>query len=89
MLYSRFLLVISFIYGVSPVALVVKNLLADETDIRDLSSIPGLGGSHGEGHANPFQHSWLENPMDRGSWWATVHRVAESQTRLKGLSRHA
>ena len=50
---------------------------------RDLSSVPGLGGSRGEGHGNPFQHSWLENPMDRGSWWATVHRVAESWTRLK------
>ena len=48
----------------------------------DLHSIPGLGRSSGEGNGNPFQHSCLENPMDRGSWWATVHGVAKSQTWL-------
>ena len=48
----------------------------------DLGSIPGLGRSPGEGHGNPLQYSCLENPMDRGAWWATVHRVAKSQTRL-------
>ena len=37
----------------------------------DLGSIPGLGGSLGEGNGNPFQYSWLENPMDRGAWQAT------------------
>ena len=45
-----------------------------------LGSIPGLGRSPGEGNGNPLQYSFLENPMDRGAWWATVHRVAESQT---------
>ena len=40
--------------------------------------IPGSGRSPGEGHVNPFQYSSLENPMDRGTWWAEVHGVAES-----------
>ena len=44
----------------------------------DLSSIPGLGRSPGEAHGNLLQYSCLENPMDRGAWWATVHSVAES-----------
>ena len=43
----------------------------------------------GGGHGNPFQYSCLETPMDRGAWWATVHGVAQSWTRLKGLSPHA
>ena len=46
------------------------------------SSIPGSGRSPGGGHGNPLQYSCLENPMDRGAWWATVHEVARSQTRL-------
>ena len=46
----------------------------------DLGSIPGLVRSHGEGHGNPLQYSCLENPMNRGAWWATVHRVAKSWT---------
>ena len=45
-----------------------------------------LGRSPGEGHGNPLQYSCLENPMDRGAWWATVHGVTKSQTRLKRLS---
>ena len=52
-------------------ALVVKNQPANAGDIRDASSIPGLGRSPGEGSGNPFQCSCLENPMDRGAWWAT------------------
>ena len=48
----------------------------------DLGSIPGLGGSPGGGHGNPLQYSCLESPMDRRAWWATVFRVAKSQTRL-------
>ena len=48
----------------------------------DPSSIPGSGRSPGEGHGNPPQHSCLENPMDRGAWWATVHTVAKSRTWL-------
>ena len=46
----------------------------------DLGSIPGLGRSPGEGNGNPLQYYCLENPMDRGAWWATVHVVAESDT---------
>ena len=54
-----------------------------------MSSIPGLGRSLGGGHGNPLQYSCLENPMDRGAWWATVHRVAKSQTQLKRLNTQA
>ena len=61
-------------------ALVVKNLPAYAGDIRDASSIPELGRSPGGGHGNPLQYSCLENPMDRGAWRTTVHRVAKSQT---------
>ena len=64
----------------------VKNLPASAGDIRDLSSIPGLGGSPGEGHDNPPQYSCLENPRDRGAWQAMVHRVAQSWTQMKRLS---
>ena len=60
--------------------LVVKNPFASSGDVRDVSSIPGSGRSPGEGHGNPLQYSCLENPMDRGAWQATVHRVAESDT---------
>ena len=49
----------------------------------DLSSIPGLGRSHGEGHGYPLQSSCLEKAMDRGAWQAAVHGVMKSQTRLK------
>ena len=55
-------------------ALVVQSPPADAGDIRDLGLIPGSGRSPGEGHFNPFQDSCLMNPMDRGAWWATVHR---------------
>ena len=64
-------------YWTSQVVLVVKNLLASAgDDVRDVSSIPGSGKSPGEGNGNPLQYSCLENPMDRGAWQATVHRVA-------------
>ena len=56
----------------------IKNLPADAGDPRDTGSVPGLGKSPREGHGHPFQYSCLENPMDREAWWATVHRVAES-----------
>ena len=46
----------------------------------DLGSIPGSGRHPGEGNGNALQYSGLENPMDRGAWWATVHEVAKSQT---------
>ena len=50
--------------------------------------IPGWGRVPGGGHGNLLQHSCLENPMDRGAWQTTVHRVPKSQTRLKQLSTH-
>ena len=61
----------------SQVALVVRNLPAIAEDV---GSIPGPGRSPGGGHDNPLQCSCLENPMDRGVWQATVHRVTRSQT---------
>ena len=52
----------------------------------DLGSIPGSGRSPGEGNGNPLQYSCLENPMDGGDWWATVHGVAKSQTLLSDFT---
>ena len=66
--------------------LVVKNLPANAGDTRNVCSIPGSGRSLGEGNGNLLQYSFLENPMDRGIWQATVHGVARSQTQL---STHA
>ena len=57
----------------SQVALVVKNLTVNAGDARDMGSIPGSGRSSGEGNGYPLQYSCLENPMDRGAWWVTVH----------------
>ena len=54
----------------------VKNPPANAGDARDVGSIAGLGRSPGEGNGNPLQYSCLGNPMDRGAWRATVHRVA-------------
>ena len=65
--------------------LVVKNLPAIAGDVRDTGWIPRSGRSPGGGPGNPLQYSCLGNPMDRGACWATTHRVAKSQTRLKGL----
>ena len=60
---------------------------ANARDIRDAGSIPGMGRSPAGGHGSPLQNSCLENPMGRGTWWATVHSIAKSQTRLKQLSK--
>ena len=49
-------------------------------NVGDLGSIPELGRSPGGGHGNPLQYFCLENPMDRGAWWAIVHSVAKSRT---------
>ena len=62
------------------VALVVKNRPASTGGIRDAGSIPGWGRSSGEGNGNPLQYSCLENPMDRGTWWATVLTGKELNT---------
>ena len=55
----------------------------------DLGSTPGLGRPPGGVHVNPLQYSCLENPVDRGAWWATVHGVAKSRTRLGDQARHS
>ena len=73
----------------SQVVNVVKNTPANARDVRDMGLIPGSGGSPGAGHSNLLQCSCLENSMDRGAWWATVHGVTKSWTRLKWLNTHA
>ena len=69
-------------------ALVVKISPANAGDIRHVSSVPGSGRSPGGGHGNPLQYSCLENPMERGAWWATAHRVPKTRIQLKQLSIH-
>ena len=64
---------------------VVKNLPAVAGGVRDMGSIPGSGSSPRKGNGNPLQYSCLEDPMDRGAWWATVHGV----TRHDSATEHA
>ena len=64
---------------------VVKNPPASAGNV---DSIPGLGRSPRVGNGSPLQYSHLENPMDRGSWWATFHGIAKSLTQLKRLNMH-
>ena len=71
----------------SLVALVVNNLLANAGDVRDTGLILGSGRPWRRAW-QPLQYSCLENPMDRGAWQATVHRVTKSQTQLKRLGTH-
>ena len=67
---------------------VVKNPPANARDTEDSGSIPGSGRSPGGRHGKPLQYSCLENPLDRGAWWAIVHGVTKSQTQLKQLRSH-
>ena len=67
-------------FWASQVALVVKNPHAKAGDTGNVGSTPGSGRSPGEGHGSPLQYFWLEESMERGAWWATVHGVAKSQT---------
>ena len=67
------------------VLITVKKLASNAGDVRDVSSIPGSGRSP---RGPPLQYSCLENPMDRGAWWAAVHGVAKSRIQLKRLSTH-
>ena len=60
----------------------VKNLPANAGDARDMDSSPGLGRSSGIGNGNSLQYSCLENSMDRGARWATVHGAAKNGTQL-------
>ena len=57
-----------------------KESACNAGDTGDMGLIPGLGRSIGGGNGNPLWYSCLENPRDRGAWWATVHRVTKSQT---------
>ena len=68
------------------VVLVLKNPPANAGDIRDLSSIPGSGRSPEEGSGIPLQYSCLENPMNRGAWGPTVHRVTKSRAQLSNFT---
>ena len=70
------------------VVLGVQNMRASAQEERDTGLTPGLGRSPGEGHGNPLQYSCLENPLDRGAWWVTVHGVTKSWTRLSNLAQH-
>ena len=72
----------------SPVVLMVKNSPASAGDVRDVNLTLGLGSFLGGGHGNTLQYSYLGNPMDKGAWGATVHRVANSWTWMKWLSMH-
>ena len=67
------------VVGAFPGGLVVKN---PPTKAGDAGSIPGLGRAPGEGNGNPLQYFCLGNPLDRGIWQATVHRVTKNQTQL-------
>ena len=58
----------------------VRDGPANAGDIRDVGSIPGSERLPGGGNGNALQYSCLENPMDKGAWWATVHEVAKSRT---------
>ena len=57
-------------------------------NVEDPGSIPGWGRSPGEGNGNPLHHSCLENPMEGGAWYATVHRIAKSRTQLSNIIRY-
>ena len=65
-----------------PGGAVVKNQPANAGDARDMGSIPESGKSPAVGNGNPLQYSCLENSLDRGAWWATVHGLEQSWTRL-------
>ena len=67
-----------------PGGLTVKN---PPVNAGDTGSIPGSGRSPGEENGNPLQYTCLENPMDRGAWWATVHGPQKSQTQLNNKNK--
>ena len=81
-----YIYIYTYLYSIQlilfPLVSQVKNLPANTGDAGDEGSIPGSGKSPGGGNGNPLQYSCLENLMVRGTWWATVHGVAKSWTRL-------
>ena len=89
LIFTHIFLLISFseVWEVSLPGGTMENPPANAEVIRDTGSIPGLGRSPGEGNGNPLQYSCLGNSMDRGAWWATVHRF-QGQTGLKQRSMH-
>ena len=84
--YSRVSLYIVLYLKLMRASLVAQRLKSLPAVQIDLGSIPGSGRSSGEGNGNPLQYSCLENPMDRGAWWATVHGVSKSRTRLSDFT---
>ena len=80
-------ILLSLLFWASQVAQVVENQPANAGDVRDTGSIPGWGRSPGEGHDNPLQYSYLENPMDRGAWRVTVHRLHRVGQNWNDLAR--
>ena len=64
----------------------LEDPLANAGDVGDSGLISGLGRSPGEGNGKPLQYSCLENPLDRGTWWAIVHRITKSWARLSDLA---
>ena len=71
---------VHYLPGASQVMLVLKNPPANEGEVRDMSSIPGLGRFPGGGCGNPLQDSCLDAPMDKEAWWARIHRITKSRT---------
>ena len=64
-----------YTYGGFPGGTVIRNVPANARDVRNMGSIPGLARSPGVGNGNPLQYPGMENSMDRGAWWTTVHGV--------------
>ena len=79
---GTYMKVIIWIFGGFSGGSVVKNLPTNTGDTGDVGLIPGWERSPGEGNGNPLQYSCLENPMDWGAWWSTVHGVTKSQVQL-------
>ena len=75
-----------YVARASQVVLVVEYPSVNAGDIRDSGLVPRMGRSLGGGHGNPLQYSCLENPMDRGAWWATVHGITKSRTWLNDFT---
>ena len=72
--------------GASQMVLVVKNLPTNAGELKEVSLIPQSGRSPEGGNGSPLQNSCLENPIDRGAWWATVHGIAKSQHMIRILT---
>ena len=86
---NKHLLNINTHIGGLPLWLSNKESTCKAENAGDAGAIPGSGRSLGWGHGNPFQYSFLENPMNRAVWWATNHGVTKGQTWLKQLNTHA